>query len=152
MLVNVTAYESYASDPMAVTCFMEEIALLKRLSAHKEIVTMVDSSVDEEEGCINVVMEAGEIDLFKLLRKHEGGLPENYLRLYWQQMLEAVHTVHEEKIIHSDLKPANFLCVQGPRIPNACPVNGSDPCCRHPQADRLRNRSHHTERRYVSHV
>ena len=40
-------------------------------------------------------------------------MPENYLRLYWQQMLEAVHTVHEEKIIHSDLKPANFLCVKG---------------------------------------
>ena len=47
-------------------------------------------------------------------------LPENYLRLYWQQMLEAVHTVHEEKIIHSDLKPANFLCVKGEWGCNIC--------------------------------
>lgn len=32
---------------------------------------------------------------------------------YWQQMLEAVHTIHEERIVHSDLKPANFLIVEG---------------------------------------
>ncbi len=28
-------------------------------------------------------------------------------------MLEAVHTIHEERIIHGDLKPANFVFVQG---------------------------------------
>ena len=29
------------------------------------------------------------------------------------QMLQAVHVIHEEKIIHSDLKPANFVLVRG---------------------------------------
>lgn len=29
------------------------------------------------------------------------------------QMLEAVHVIHEEKIVHSDLKPANFVLVRG---------------------------------------
>jgi len=28
-------------------------------------------------------------------------------------MLEAVNTIHEERIVHSDLKPANFLLVRG---------------------------------------
>jgi serine/threonine protein kinase len=28
-------------------------------------------------------------------------------------MLEAVQTIHEERIIHGDLKPANFLFVEG---------------------------------------
>ena len=28
-------------------------------------------------------------------------------------MLQAVHSIHEERIIHSDLKPANFLVVEG---------------------------------------
>jgi serine/threonine protein kinase len=27
--------------------------------------------------------------------------------------LQAVHTIHEERIVHSDLKPANFLIVEG---------------------------------------
>jgi serine/threonine protein kinase len=29
------------------------------------------------------------------------------------QMLQAVHIIHEEKIVHSDLKPANFVLVKG---------------------------------------
>jgi serine/threonine-protein kinase TTK/MPS1 len=28
-------------------------------------------------------------------------------------MLQAVHVIHEEKIVHSDLKPANFVVVKG---------------------------------------
>jgi serine/threonine-protein kinase TTK/MPS1 len=29
------------------------------------------------------------------------------------QMFQAVHVIHEEKIVHSDLKPANFVLVRG---------------------------------------
>jgi len=28
-------------------------------------------------------------------------------------MLEAVHTIHEARIVHADLKPANFVCARG---------------------------------------
>ena len=38
---------------------------------------------------------------------------ENFIRLYWQQMLRAVAAIHAARIVHSDLKPANFLVVQG---------------------------------------
>jgi len=38
---------------------------------------------------------------------------ENFVRLYWQQMLRAVSAIHAARIVHSDLKPANFLVVQG---------------------------------------
>ena len=37
----------------------------------------------------------------------------NYIRLLWQQMLSSVNTIHQISIIHSDLKPANFLFVRG---------------------------------------
>lgn len=30
-----------------------------------------------------------------------------------QQMLAAVRTIHDERIVHSDLKPANFMLVRG---------------------------------------
>lgn len=36
-----------------------------------------------------------------------------WIAYYWQQMLQAVHIIHEEKIVHSDLKPANFVLVKG---------------------------------------
>ena len=34
-------------------------------------------------------------------------------RYFWEQMLEAVQQIHEYNIIHCDLKPANFLMVEG---------------------------------------
>ena len=40
-------------------------------------------------------------------------IDDNFLRLYFEQMVEAVGTIHEQKIVHSDLKPANFLFVEG---------------------------------------
>ena len=49
------------------------------------------------EGLIYMVLEYGDIDLARLLAKHEqarregGGaddLDENFIRLYWQQMLQ----------------------------------------------------------------
>jgi serine/threonine protein kinase len=59
------------------------------------------------------VMEYGEIDLAHLLKKEQGNISRNFIRMYWEQMLQAVHAIHEENIIHTDLKPANFLLVEG---------------------------------------
>ena len=50
----------------------------------------------QSEGIIYMVLEYGDIDLARLLAKHErarreGGpndLDENFIRLYWQQMLK----------------------------------------------------------------
>lgn len=52
--------------------------------------------VIQSEGIIYMVLEYGDIDLARLLAKHEkarreGGsedLDENFIRLYWQQMLQ----------------------------------------------------------------
>jgi hypothetical protein len=42
------------------------------------------------------IFEFGEIDLSRLLQRSNGkSVSENYLRMYWQQMLEAVQTIHE---------------------------------------------------------
>lgn len=46
--------------------------------------------------------------LFYLIHSAEGHDPLSII-----QMLQAVHVIHEEKIVHSDLKPANFVLVRG---------------------------------------
>lgn len=61
-------------------------------------------------------MEFGETDLKTFLQKNQeknSSIDMNYIRLLWQQMLYSVYTIHEANIIHSDLKPANFLFVKG---------------------------------------
>ena len=37
----------------------------------------------------------------------------DFIRLTWRQMLSAVDCIHNHRIIHGDLKPANFLFVKG---------------------------------------
>lgn len=57
------------------------------------------------------------MDLNTLLRLRLS--PENarfdpvFVRFYWQEMLECLAAVHAHDIVHSDLKPANFVLVQG---------------------------------------
>jgi serine/threonine-protein kinase TTK/MPS1 len=74
----------------------------------------------ERDKTIYLVLEYGEIDLATMLSRKqklrasgEEELDENFVRLYWQQMLQAVATIHNERIVHSDLKPANFIFVKG---------------------------------------
>ncbi|THG17034.1 hypothetical protein TEA_026104 [Camellia sinensis var. sinensis] len=74
----------------------------------------------KEDGYIYMVLEYGEIDLAHMLSQKwkemdstNLTIDENWLRFYWQQILLAVKIIHEERIVHSDLKPANFLLVRG---------------------------------------
>ncbi|RMZ52746.1 hypothetical protein APUTEX25_000865 [Auxenochlorella protothecoides] len=110
-------------DSEAAAGFIDEITLLNSLRGKSNIIQLIDAEVYRAEGIIFMVLECGEIDLARLLQKreaarkeHDGGaasLDENFIRLYWEQMLRAVHTIHEVRIVHSDIKPANFLVVEG---------------------------------------
>ena len=73
---------------------------------------MYDYEYLEEEKILYVVMERGDTDLATVLKKMLK-ISAIQRKFYWSEMLEAVQVVHNEKIIHSDLKPANFLVVAG---------------------------------------
>ncbi|KAI0004467.1 kinase-like domain-containing protein [Russula compacta] len=93
------------TDAETMSGYMNEIALLKRLSGNSRIIRLVDS-----EGHLMLVMECGEIDFARLLQdQQKESLNMVWVAYYWQQMLQAVQVIHEEKIVHSDLKPANFV-------------------------------------------
>ncbi|KAI0304371.1 kinase-like domain-containing protein [Multifurca ochricompacta] len=106
------------TDAETMSGYMNEIALLKRLSGNSRIIKLVDSEVKPgpggTKGHLMLVMECGEIDFARLLQEQQKE-PLNmvWVAYYWQQMLQAVQVIHEEKIVHSDLKPANFVLVRG---------------------------------------
>ncbi|KAG6918317.1 hypothetical protein DXG01_015175 [Tephrocybe rancida] len=103
------------TDAETMSGYMNEIALLKRLAGNSRIIRLIDSEVKPgpggSKGHLMLVMECGEVDLARLISEaiHE---PLDMVRVagFWKQ---AVHVIHEEKIVHSDLKPANFVIVKG---------------------------------------
>uniref|UniRef100_A0A915KSV7 Protein kinase domain-containing protein n=1 Tax=Romanomermis culicivorax TaxID=13658 RepID=A0A915KSV7_ROMCU len=77
-----------------------------------------------------VVMEKGDTDLATFFKKRgQNRLDYLTLAFYWSEMLKAVQVVHQKGIVHSDLKPRNFLIVGGQvklidfGIANAVPSN-----------------------------
>lgn len=106
----------------------EEISLLESLKGQPSIVQLVASEINYSERLVHIVMEYGEVDLNNVLqkylkeRKQNKNSPNvvtisakeaNFIRMTWMSMLEAVESLHEKRIVHGDLKPANFLFVHG---------------------------------------
>jgi serine/threonine-protein kinase TTK/MPS1 len=94
-----------------------EIDLLKKLENVERVVRLFDWEVNETKQSLSVLMEIGESDLNRVLQTRihpdDAKLDLNFTRFYWREMLECVQAVHAYDIVHSDLKPANFLLVQG---------------------------------------
>ncbi|KAF8521386.1 kinase-like domain-containing protein, partial [Hysterangium stoloniferum] len=103
------------TDQETMQGYMNEIALLRRLKGNDRIIQLEESEVrGGSRGHLMLVMECGEVDLARLISaKQSTALDMVWVSYYWKQMLEAVHVIHEEKIVHSDLKPANFVLVKG---------------------------------------
>lgn len=109
--------------------YINEIELLNRLKGSSHIIELIDATVNREEMSIAMIMEVGDVDLAKVLMrsmqqqqqalKANSIVPANstanpfFLRSVWGEMLEAVDYIHENRIVHGDLKPANFVFVRG---------------------------------------
>ena len=134
--------------------YVNEINLLKKLKGSSPyIIDLVEAEINRDEMYIAMVMEAGEIDLAKILSQKQrqaivaitsSNKPSQhatsmtttatanhhhhptsmintemellnpfFARMIWQEMLEAVDHIHTHRIVHGDLKPANFVFVKG---------------------------------------
>lgn len=58
-------------------------------------------------------MEKGERDLSAILKEFTNNLPVYTIMDFWYQMLKCVEYIHKCGVIHCDIKPANFLMING---------------------------------------
>ncbi|KZF23859.1 kinase-like protein [Xylona heveae TC161] len=105
------------ADETAVLGYKGEIDLLRKLQNVERVVRLYDYEINEEKQTLSVLMEMGESDLDRILNRRlncdDAKFDISFTRHYWKEMLECVQAVHDYDIVHSDLKPANFLMVQG---------------------------------------
>ncbi|TYJ55279.1 hypothetical protein B9479_003998 [Cryptococcus floricola] len=106
------------ADAETYQSYTNEIDLLKRLRGHDRVIQLMDHQITFNQynrpHRLLMVMECGEIDFAALLDEQRGkAINMNFVGLYWEQMLEAVQAVHRENVVHTDLKPANFVLVKG---------------------------------------
>lgn len=106
--LKVIRYETKAQLEM----YRNEASLLLRLRAEKHVIRLVDIQENLRSRTINMVFELGEVDLAQFLDNNKN-MSENAIRHIWQEMLMCIAACHQHKVIHLDLKPANFVFVKG---------------------------------------
>jgi hypothetical protein len=89
--------------------YANEISLLQTLKGTSPyIIDLVDSEISRQNLTVTMLLEAGDIDLAKLLNQKQkqsapnssGGLDPIFSRMVWKEMLLAVHHIHEHRIVH----------------------------------------------------
>ena len=103
-----------------VNALKEEIDLLIKLKHVPQVVQHIAHDISTLPVGI-LVMELGQVDISQCIQEltvnRETGSREslnfNKVRFFFEGMVEAVRAIHKVRIVHGDLKPANFVFVKG---------------------------------------
>lgn len=99
-------------DETSIEGFKGEIELLKMLENEQRVVRLIDYQMGQ--GVLFLLMECGEHDLSQVLtQRSKEPFDMEFVRYHFQEMMKCVKVVHDADIVHSDLKPANFVFVKG---------------------------------------
>lgn len=99
-------------DTFMIESYINEIKWLEKLKGNPYIIELFEW--EQNEDFLLILLEKGDTDLAHVLRNTKN-LSDLQRKRYWKQMLSAVYVIHNVGIIHTDLKPANFLFV-GPTL------------------------------------
>ncbi|CAI5727158.1 unnamed protein product [Peronospora destructor] len=97
-----------ADDEWDATHTLREIRLLRWLGVHENIISLKDLSMCKEKDELYMVMELVDTDLHRLIQS-SCLLTEGHVRVIMYQILSGVKAMHDNGILHRDLKPGNLL-------------------------------------------
>ncbi|KAL3180517.1 hypothetical protein MRX96_009064 [Rhipicephalus microplus] len=109
--VKLVSLADLPSDVMEA--YKREVTILKELRSCDRVVHLLDSELNVKDKVLALVMEKGDEDLASVLMNRKEDLDPVTIKFYWSEMLLAVKEIHKNRVVHSDLKPANFIFVAG---------------------------------------
>jgi serine/threonine protein kinase len=101
-----------------LTLMNNEVERLEKLPAHENIISLVEynwkgilktSKGAEKEVLYCVLDLATGGDLFDYIFTVGRGLPENIARFYFHKLIDSIQFLHENNVVHRDLKLENLL-------------------------------------------
>jgi Protein kinase domain len=123
--VAVKQLDKDALDAEMLTQVRREVQVLTHLESHPNVVKFFE--ILEEDKMLYIVLEYVEAgSLSKILQKY-GVFPENLTSLYVRQMLEGLDFLHQNGVLHQDIKVRHTLhrlCVPETDSPHSAPQVG----------------------------
>jgi serine/threonine-protein kinase TTK/MPS1 len=102
-----------------VTSYKNEIDLLIKLKECKCVVHLYEFECLESEKKLLMLMEKGDSNMKIVLnpfvaddnelKQHE----PHAIKFYFNEMVKAVNEIHNFEVVHADLKPENFILING---------------------------------------
>ena len=100
------------TDQLQLDCYQNEISILRDLREHVHVIHMFDYEYSPANKVLYLVMECGQLDLAKIIKDNNNQPFETYhIQTFWHDMLMGVTAIHSMDIVHTDLKPNNFVLV-----------------------------------------
>lgn len=91
---------------------LREIQSLKVLSAHPNIVRLLEILFDKTTGRLALVFELMTHDMYQTIRNRKIPLPTNQVKWYMFQILNGLRAAHAAGFFHRDMKPENVLVLR----------------------------------------
>ncbi|CAF2400338.1 unnamed protein product [Rotaria sp. Silwood2] len=113
---NIDPIDSHEHSKM----FFKEIRYLTKLqSRNPYVIRVYNHEYDSKTQTGKIVMETGHDFRFMLplqASPKEKKMTIAQTKFYWSQMVEAVAILHRNGIVHSDIKPENFILTPGGQL------------------------------------
>lgn len=111
--IKVVTFDNDEDELSTINELKGEIQILKKLKDCSRVIQLIDYEINLDS--IKIVMECGEIDLAHVIQNKfkVNGFNEQFVRFHVNEMIQCINQVHEMGVVHSDLKPANFIFVKG---------------------------------------
>lgn len=115
MRVAIKKITPMAKHTVDAKHILREVRIMRYMGRHENIVTLNDLHVREQADELYIVMELMDSDLHRVLQSKQA-LTEAHFRHFLFQLLAGLKHLHNNRVIHRDLKPGNLLVTRDCRL------------------------------------